>query len=241
MALVASGKFAISTTPATVNNSSSQSSRLSWHPSQEANFQTATFGLRSGDILDLPFSKYGGDAVKTKNGSVFADERRSVLAVATITERALHIALHRKVYAFLRNASLLKFHHGKTHHHFRPAEQSYRVGGVERRPSNQRCDYTNVAAPSTGRTIHGHLHFQIKLAPPPLQFPFVKYVFRRPCAVKQYNLSILFPLSHHLIEHGTQWGQPDSSGYDHEVAPVILNDRPVSSVRAAHTDQLARS
>src|SRR5208283_268475 len=240
MALVASGKFAISTAPATVNSSSSQSSRLSWHPSQDANFQTATFGLRAGDILDLPFSKYGGDAIKTKNRSVFADECRSVLAVATISERALHIALHRKVYAFLGNASLLKFHHGKTHHHLRPAEQSHRIGGVERRPSNQRCDHTNVAAPSTGRTIHCHLHFQIKLTPPPLQFPFVKYVFGRPCAVKQYDLSILFPLTHHLIEHGTQWGQPDSSAYDNEVAPMILAGGPVSSVRATHTDQLAR-
>jgi hypothetical protein len=41
----ASGKLAISIAPATARSSSSQSNRLSWHPSHEANFQTANFGF----------------------------------------------------------------------------------------------------------------------------------------------------------------------------------------------------
>ena len=43
-ALDASRKEAISTSPAIASSSSSQSSSVSWQPSQEANFQTASFG-----------------------------------------------------------------------------------------------------------------------------------------------------------------------------------------------------
>ncbi len=41
----ASRKCAIVTRPASVSSSSSQSSRVSWQPSQEANFHTASVGL----------------------------------------------------------------------------------------------------------------------------------------------------------------------------------------------------
>ncbi len=44
MALDASRKVAICTWPASVSSSSSQSSRVSWQPSQEANFHTARVG-----------------------------------------------------------------------------------------------------------------------------------------------------------------------------------------------------
>ena len=40
-------KCAIWTAPASASSSSSQSSRVSWHPSQDASFQTASFGLWS--------------------------------------------------------------------------------------------------------------------------------------------------------------------------------------------------
>ena len=44
IALDASAKWAISTAPATASSSSSQSSRLSWQPSQEANLNTPSLG-----------------------------------------------------------------------------------------------------------------------------------------------------------------------------------------------------
>ena len=52
----ASRKLAISTAPATASSSSSQSRRLSWQPSQEANFQTASFGLRGRAAFRPPGS-----------------------------------------------------------------------------------------------------------------------------------------------------------------------------------------
>ena len=44
-ALDASRKSATSTAPASASSSSSMSSSVSWQPSQEANFQTASVGL----------------------------------------------------------------------------------------------------------------------------------------------------------------------------------------------------
>src|SRR5919108_2760160 len=45
-ALEASGKYAITIRSASASSSSSQESTLSWHPSQDANFHTASLGLR---------------------------------------------------------------------------------------------------------------------------------------------------------------------------------------------------
>src|SRR6266699_6472971 len=50
----ASGKLAISISPATASSSSSQSSKLNWQPSQEENFQTASFGFCFRSISNLP-------------------------------------------------------------------------------------------------------------------------------------------------------------------------------------------
>src|SRR6516165_2559002 len=89
----ASGKCAISTSPATASNSSSQSNRLNWQPSQDANFQTASFGLRS--ILDLPLEEQVLHATIGKHGSIFANKVWAILAVPAEAERTFHVAFHR--------------------------------------------------------------------------------------------------------------------------------------------------
>src|SRR5215469_12039717 len=89
----ASRKLAISTSPATASNSSSQSSRLNWQPSQEANFQTASLGLCG--TSDLPQPEEGFYAVVSKHGPVLADEAGTKLAMAAKSHRTFHVALHR--------------------------------------------------------------------------------------------------------------------------------------------------
>ena len=55
-ARVASGKYAMCTSPARGMSSSSQLSRVSWHPSHEANFHTASFGRpRWAAVCSLPW------------------------------------------------------------------------------------------------------------------------------------------------------------------------------------------
>src|SRR5215468_10242855 len=80
VALDASTKYAICITSAIASSSSSQSSRLNWHPSHEANFQTASF-LRLRAISNLPFAKPWSDAVESKDRPVLANESRAEQAV----------------------------------------------------------------------------------------------------------------------------------------------------------------
>src|SRR5512142_1928430 len=104
----ASGKLAISTSPATASNSRSQSSRLNWQPSQEANFQTASFGLTR--TSHLPQRQQVPDPVVAEHRAVLADERRPVLAVAAEADAALHVPLHRHVDRRRRDPALLEPH-----------------------------------------------------------------------------------------------------------------------------------
>src|SRR6266851_10025704 len=90
----ASRKLAISTSPATASSSSSQSSRLSWQPSQDANFHTASRGRARRAMSDLPNAENRGNAIEPEDRPVAADERRSELAMPAPPDRAFHVALH---------------------------------------------------------------------------------------------------------------------------------------------------
>src|SRR6266699_6050646 len=78
----ASGKLAISISPATASSSSSQSSRLNWQPSQEENFQTASFGFCVRIISNLPLCEQLLNLAVLEHGAVLADEVRQILAVS---------------------------------------------------------------------------------------------------------------------------------------------------------------
>src|SRR5215475_11283440 len=106
---------------ATASSSSSQSSRLSWHPSHEANFQTASF-LRLRAISNLPFAKPWPDAVESKDRPVLANESRAEQAVPAKSGRAFHVALHRNENVLFGDSPLPKFDYGESHHHLRAAD-----------------------------------------------------------------------------------------------------------------------
>src|SRR6478672_7806004 len=115
----ASGKLAISTAPATASKSSSQSSRLNWQPSNDENFQTASFGLRLAVIsclivrgsirraLDVAFDEPVLDRGIAEHRPILADEERSELAVPTVADGAFHVALHRDEDLIVGHALLL--------------------------------------------------------------------------------------------------------------------------------------
>ena len=96
-------KWAMRTVLANTNSSSSQSSRLNWHPSHEANFQTAKVGRSSADadglfgwvvvIARRCRSSSSGDATVGNDRTVAAEEQRSELAMPAQTDAALHVAL----------------------------------------------------------------------------------------------------------------------------------------------------
>ncbi|HEY6411285.1 MAG TPA: hypothetical protein VIY29_27815, partial [Ktedonobacteraceae bacterium] len=100
------------------SNSSSQSSKLNWQPSQEANFQTASFGFDSLRILYLPLQQPVPHIAILEHRAVFANEVRPKLAMPTQANGALHVALHRHVEMFRRDPALLQLRNGETHHDF---------------------------------------------------------------------------------------------------------------------------
>src|SRR5262245_47120625 len=85
-ALDASRKWAISTLPASARSSSSQSSRVSWQPSQEASLNTASVGAGFGDpgfgdaISQLPHGQQGFGPVPADDRTVPAQQHRAELA-----------------------------------------------------------------------------------------------------------------------------------------------------------------
>src|SRR5215470_20160381 len=123
----ASAKLAISISPATASNSSSQSSKLNWQPSQDANFHTASFGLCSRLISNLPFHQQVLHAAVLEYRAVLADKMRPVLAMAAKANCALHVALHRKVYMFRGNAVFRQFRRREAHHDFGATHQRERI------------------------------------------------------------------------------------------------------------------
>src|SRR5579872_2647720 len=89
----------MSIAPATARSSSSQSRRDSWQPSQEENFQTASFGLRAGAAMsNLPQAENRAKLIIGEHRPVAADESRAELAVAAEADGALHVALHGDVH-----------------------------------------------------------------------------------------------------------------------------------------------
>src|SRR5215471_1922528 len=94
----------MSSRSAMARSSSSQSSNVSWQPSHEANFHTASLG-RCAVTSDLPAIEQPGDAIEAQHGAVLAYEVGNVLAVATHADGALHVALHRHVHALGTEAS----------------------------------------------------------------------------------------------------------------------------------------
>src|SRR5476649_928983 len=98
------------------SNSSSKSRRVSWQPSQEENFQTASLGFRVDAMSDLRSREPIAKMAEGHHWPVPADEICAELAMAAMADRAFHVALHREVDGLVGNAGVLQFGCGKAHH-----------------------------------------------------------------------------------------------------------------------------
>src|SRR5271165_387692 len=96
----------MSSFPATASSSSSQSRRLSWQPTQDANFHTARRGRARRATSDLPDAEDRGDAVVAEDRPVAADKGGPELAMPAQPDRAFHVALHRNKDPVLRQPAL---------------------------------------------------------------------------------------------------------------------------------------
>src|SRR5215475_6467064 len=197
----ASTKYAISISSATVSSSSSQSSRLNWQPSHEANFQTASF-LRLRAISNLPFAQPRPDAVESKDRPVLANESRAEQAVPAKSDRAFHIALHRNENALFADSPLPKFDYCESHHHLRAADHRDGPRRIEVRPAYQRGRHADIAAPvlAGGRIVNSHVDLHVESPAPFFQFALIKNVAGRARSVEQRDPAIFFATRENVID-----------------------------------------
>src|SRR5581483_933693 len=146
-ARVASGKYAISTASATARSSSSQSSRLSWQPSHEENFQTAILGLRFCVISDFPFCQQVADVRVREHRAILADEHRPELAVPAQADGTFHVTFHGQDDAVGLHAALFEGQSRKAHHRFRATDQRHRIERVKWRLGDKLRHKAHTAPP----------------------------------------------------------------------------------------------
>src|SRR5579864_7708803 len=123
MLLDISGKNAMSTAPASATSSSSQSSRLNWHPSHDANLNTPMRGFEFlVAFLELTMASHPAAQLRvTEHRSVLAQEVRAHLAVPAEAHRALHVEFHGQENLFVRYGPPAELPHDKAHHDLRAA------------------------------------------------------------------------------------------------------------------------
>src|SRR6266536_634362 len=108
LVLVASVKCAMSISAARASSSSWQSSSVSWQPSQDASFHTASFGRV---ISQLPYREQRRRSLITDDGAVPAQQQRAELAMAAFGDAAAHVPLQRDPDASRRDADAARYQH----------------------------------------------------------------------------------------------------------------------------------
>src|SRR5579885_172943 len=186
-ALDASGKEAISICPATASSSSSQSSRLNWQPSQEANFQTASFGLCCTAISYLSLSKPPLERIIAEHRTILALKERPELAMSTQPQGALHIAFQGKKDMLRCQPAFLEFQQREAHHDFWPADQRDGIERIKLRGWDEACHHAHIAAPGIGAMIHCDLYINIRAGAPAFQFALIEQISRGARAIQQKN------------------------------------------------------
>src|SRR5579859_84717 len=115
------------TSSATCSNCSPRFRNASWQPSQELNLWTDTRGFtamsktfHAEQLLDFRIGEHR---------SLPTDEIRTELAVAAMPDRALHVALERKINVVLGNAALGEQASRGLHHDFGSAQHRHGATG----------------------------------------------------------------------------------------------------------------
>src|SRR5271156_2778122 len=169
---------------ATASSSSSQSSGLSWQPSQEANFHTARRGRVRRATSDLPDVEKRCDVVKAKNWAVAADEGGPELAMPAEPDRAFHVAFHREENSVCDQPALLQCLNRKPHHDLRPAHHGYCMIRIDWRASDQRRYDAAIPPPIRRGVIDRDRYVDIEPPPPGFEFSPIEDVGRPPRAIE---------------------------------------------------------
>ena len=204
------GNRPMSTAPATASSSSSRSSRLSWQPSQEANFQTASRGLVAGAtsvISGLPDLEPGLAGAGYGNHGPFRQTKaRSHLASGRIGRSRISCCV--PATGVMRSAPAR--HRSARPRRSASSPPARRPGGggappdgtgrIEGDPRDQARHHADRPAPVAGRMVHRHLDLEVAATAPGLQFAAEDDVLRTAGAIEQRDPAESLARREYLVE-----------------------------------------
>src|SRR5271168_2764446 len=212
---------------ATASSSSSQSSRLSWQPSQDANFHTANRGRARLATSDLANAENPGDAVKAEDRSVTADESGPELTMPAQPNRAFHIALHRQIDPVRRKPAIAQRIDRESHHNLGSAHHGHRVLRIDRSARDQRRHDPDIAAPIPRGMVDGDDDVDIETPPPRFELAPVEDIGRATRAIEQDDPAVMLAAGEYEVERRAEWRQTEPAGDDDDIAAFALRDRPI--------------
>src|SRR6516165_8117184 len=211
---------------ATASSSSSQSSRLSWQPSQEANFHTARRGRVCRATLNFPLVEKRGDSIETKDWAFATDKGGPELTMPANPNRAFHVAFHREKDAVCDQPALAQRIDGKPHHDLRSAHHCHRVIRIDWRASDQRRHDANITPPIRRGVIDRDCDVDIEAPSPCFEFPPIEDVGRSPRAIEHDDLAVTLAVSEHVINYWAQRSQTEAACHDDDVAALAIENGP---------------
>src|SRR5271169_723974 len=232
----------MSTFPASASSSSSQSSRLNWQPSQEANFHTASFGFRLvvAAILQLSHGQEPAEPVVAHDGSVAAYQGRAEVAVTASPDVAFHVALQGEIVLARGDAGGVERAGGEAHHDLRAADKGDGMVPIESGAADQIRDDADMAAPKAVGVVDRHLDFYVEPAAPTFELAPEQDVRRTAGTVKHHDAAVAVALGDEPVDRRSQGGEPEPAGNNDDVAALTFRDGPGGAVRAAHPERIAR-
>ena len=235
----ASGKEAMSIAPATSSSSSSQFKSESWQPSQEANFHTASVGLRAATHHTSRVENHGAIAGYGNTGpSRHTRKGPNWQCPHIATAHCMLRSIDKKTRSAGTPACVQRVER-EPHHDLGPDHEGHDGGRIELRTGDQAGHHPDVPSPHAHGRIAGHLDLQVEAAPPRRKLVGEQQVRRGPGAVKQRDPPVGVAVGEQVIEGGAQRGQPDAPRDDHHVAALGLRHRPTGAVGPAHPGHLA--
>jgi hypothetical protein len=180
-------------------------------------------------------------ALVWKDGTIFADEQRSELAVSAQSDSAPHIPFHREVDLFRHQTAALEILGAVFHHDFRTAYQADSIFFIELHQIEKFCHNFDISLPGNIPFIDRNMNLDTGKFTPLFQFDAKEQVERFSCAVEQYDATEILSVFEHVVQHRPERSESDSTRHHKHIAAFERLDGPSDSERAPNTDNISAS
>ena len=206
---------------------------MSWQPSQEANFHTASFGLR---LTALSHLEQRRDRVVVVDGAVAADQGRPELAMAAVRHGAAHVPFHRDEDPAAVDASVHEGLCRDAHHHLRAADVRIRPREIRRSARDELRHHSHRPVPVGIACVDGDVDVEVEPATPALELAPVEQVGWGAPAVEEADGAVVATRAEQRVEHGPKRREPDAARNNEHVASSRGVHRPGAAVRSTDAE-----